>query len=390
MRILYDHQIFETQRFGGISRYFYELWRHADAAGFSAKIEIRYGKNIALLEAEEFRTTLQPFDDPWNVFLENANIPGKKRLLQIKQRLAPRKNWKRTLNMRNRHAVLKQLTQRAYDIFHPTYYDSYFLDTLKGTPFVLTVFDMIHERFPEYFKLADLVSMHKQQLCQAATRVLAISEQTKRDLIAIFGIDPEKIEVVYLASSFSPCHAASEVELPATYLLFTGSRAIYKNFYFLLRAISNILREQNIALVCSGEHFSANELRFFESLGVLEHVIHIPADDAMLAHLYQHALAFVFPSLYEGFGIPALEAFACGCPALLSNASSLPEVGGEAAIYFEPKDMRSIQEAVATVIFHEDVRQQLIAKGQKRLKQFSWEATAQKTCAAYNNALNKS
>lgn len=391
MNILYDHQIFETQQFGGISRYFYELWRHAEIAGFAAQIEIHYGRSFYLREAAEFRETFQDFEDPWKIFLERVNPPGKQMLLRIKQRLVPGKPWKPILKAKNRLAALEQLAHNKYDLFHPTYYDPYFLDTLKDRPFVLTVFDMIHERYPEYFiKLTDFVSRHKQQLCQAATRIIAISEQTKGDLVTFFQIEPDKIEVVHLANSLVPSHDTPEIDLPETYLLFTGSRTIYKNFYFLVRAIADILQDNNIRLVCSGKNFSAAERQFFESLGVQHHIRHISADDAVLASLYQHALAFIFPSLYEGFGIPVLEAFACGCPAILSHTSSLPEVGGDAAVYFEPKDVRSIQEAIAHVIFHDEVRHDLISRGYERLKLFSWETTARKTAEVYKKALNSS
>lgn len=388
MNVLYDHQIFETQQFGGISRYFYELWRHAKQAGFSAQIKVLYGKNAYLVEADEFRTSMQLFDDPWRVFLEGVNVPGKELILRLKHRLVPGKSWKSRLKTKNRHAVLKHLQDNPYDIFHPTYYDPYFLEVLQGRPFVLTVFDMIHERFPEYFKVTDRVSDNKQQLCQAATRIIAISEQTKRDLSAIFQIAPDKIEVVHLANSISPGHEMPEIKLPETYLLFTGSRIMYKNFYFFVRAIADILRDHHVKLVCTGKNFSTDERGFFESIGVQHHVLHIAADDAMLAHLYHHARAFVFPSLYEGFGIPILEAFACGCPAILSNTSSFPEIAGNAAIYFEPKDLRSIQEAIAKVIYHEDARNDLIARGYERVKLFSWASTARKTAKVYKKALN--
>ncbi|GAK57909.1 glycosyl transferase, group 1 [Candidatus Vecturithrix granuli] len=389
MNVLYDHQIFEKQQFGGISRYFYELWRHAEIVGFSAQIEIRYGKNAYLLETDEFRVSMQPFDDPWRVFLERTHVPVKKQLFRIKQHLVQEQQWKLRLKEKNRLAALERLTHATYDIFHPTYYDPYFLDTLKGRPFVLTVFDMIHEYFPEYFKLTDRVSENKYRLCQAAARIIAISEQTKRDLTTIFRINPDKIEVVHLANSLEPGYDAPNVELPETYVLFTGSRAIYKNFYFLVRSIAVILHKNNLKLVCSGKNFSAAEYQFFESLGVQHHIMHVAADDAMLAHLYQHAQAFVFPSLYEGFGIPVLEAFACGCPAILSNTSSLLEVGGDAAVYFEPKDLRSIQETIAKVISHEDVRRDLIARGYERVKLFSWETTARKTYDVYKKTLNE-
>ena len=393
MHILYDFQTFESQQFGGISRYFYELWRHAIQAGFSADIACRYGKNAYLREVNEFQANIRPFDDPWRVFLERFNIPGQHQILRGKYRVFSKKSWKTALRTKNRQAILERLNTAPPDIFHPTYYDAYFLETLKDRPFVLTVFDMIFERFPEYYPLTNHTSKHKHQLCQAAHRIIAISEQTKRDLVHIFQIAPEKIEVIYLGNSLRPLPEAPQsldtTHIPPKYILFTGSRKRYKNFYFFLRAIADMLHaDRTLHLVCTGETLLQEEHAFVTMLGIQPgQVRHIQADDVMLAYLYQHALAFVFPSLYEGFGIPILEAFACGCPAILSNTSSLPEIAGDAAVYFDPKEIHSIREAVLHVITHEHVRADLIARGYERVKLFSWEDTARKTSAIYKQII---
>ena len=393
MNVLHDHQIFEMQRFGGVSRYFYELWRHAEHAGFSSQIALKYCKSHLLLHDEILRDALAAFDESFAEFLPDKTFPGKGHLFTLKKHFFGKqeKERKRTAN---RTHTLELLSRNRYDLFHPTYYNPYFLDALKGRPFVLTVFDMIHEIFPEYFKLTERVSRHKQQLCQAASRIIAISEQTKRDLVQIFQIAPEKVDVIYLGNSLHPVAEAQSLDttsIPEKYLLFTGSRKHYKNFYFFLRAVAEFFHEDSaLRLVCAGEPFSQEERAFFTTIDLQEgQICHVKSNDAMLAHLYRHALAFVFPSIYEGFGIPILEAFACGCPAILSNTSSLPEVGGDAAIYFAPKDWRSIQEAVDKVISHAEIRNDLIIKGYERLKLFSWETTARKTCDVYKKAINQ-
>ena len=116
-------------------------------------------------------------------------------------------------------------------------------------------------------------------------------------------------------------------------------------------------------------------------------IIHHFVADTSLAHLYKNAQAFVFPSLYEGFGIPVLEAFCCGCPALLSNTSSLPEVGGDAAIYFDPKNAFSIREAIKQVLYDEEKRRTMIVRGFKQLEKFSWRALGLSTYKVYNQVL---
>ena len=124
-----------------------------------------------------------------------------------------------------------------------------------------------------------------------------------------------------------------------------------------------------------------------KKMNILHKVHHVKINDTILKNLYKNAQAFIFPSLYEGFGLPVLEAFSCGCPVILNNSSSLPEIGGDGAIYFEPGDRESIICAVETVLFNEKFREDLIKKGYERLKFFSWEKTADSTKKVYNNLL---
>ncbi|GIV33366.1 MAG: hypothetical protein KatS3mg031_0901 [Chitinophagales bacterium] len=125
----------------------------------------------------------------------------------------------------------------------------------------------------------------------------------------------------------------------------------------------------------------------FKKLGIEQKILHYRTDDVMLAYLYQHACALVNPSLYEGFGLPLLEAFSCGCPVAASQASCFPEIAGEAALYFNPLSEDSIREVVARVIYDDDLKEKLIYKGYKRLAMFSWSKTAEETLKAYNRCL---
>lgn len=369
MKILYDHQIFIYQDFGGISRYFYELMNAFGKdkdIGFDLALD--YSNNHYIKKARFVKS---------KPFFKTRKFKGKNRLLHY-------------LNMRGER---KLLIGKDYDVFHPTYYDPYFLKYIGDKPFVLTIHDMVYELFPQIFSSGDKTSEHKKLLALKATKIIAISENTKRDMIKLLGIKEDKIEVIYLANSL--CAEAIEQgkcvasELPQKYLLFVGNRRVYKNFDTFIESISQLLKDdEDLNLICAGGgKFTPSEIVSLEKLGVIHKVTQRPFDDNQLSQLYLNALAFVFPSLYEGFGIPILEAFACGCPVIASNVSSLPEVAGDAAEYFDPDDKMSILSAVKKVIYDFDLRCELRGKGYGRLKAFSWGKTANNTKKLYQSIL---
>jgi glycosyltransferase involved in cell wall biosynthesis len=174
------------------------------------------------------------------------------------------------------------------------------------------------------------------------------------------------------------------------YILFVGNRSSYKNFTFFIESVAPLLLKNNELQVCcaGGEPFSPREILCFKNFQILHKVHHIQPDDHTMKNLYKNALAFIFPSLYEGFGLPVLEAFSCGCPTLLSNTSSLPEIGSDAALYFDPYDPASLTDALEHIISDNNLRMQLILKGYERSKQFSWEKTANATKKVYEQAVN--
>jgi glycosyltransferase involved in cell wall biosynthesis len=276
-----------------------------------------------------------------------------------------------------------------FDIFHPTYYNTYFLKNLKKKPYVLTVYDMIQELFPEMFK-GDSIAIQKKKVIECATKIIAISENTKTDIIKFYDIDPNKIEVVHLATSLKTQNPDITLNLPQKYILFVGDRWTYKNFNFFIRSISDILiEENNLYLICAGGRlFSEIELSLFEDLKIKKNVIHFPIiNDSTLSQLYRKAILFIFPSLYEGFGIPVLEAFSCGCPVAVSNCSSFPEVGGDAVNFFDPNNSNSIRSAIENIVHNDALQNSLRVRGYQRLKLYSWERTALNTKKVYDNLL---
>lgn len=388
MRVLYDHQIFQIQKIGGISRYFFELIHDFESKKLvSWDLPIQYSENEYLKVFGPIKEKIQNFPpDPYAQFLGGVEFKGKGRIYSLYRKVFP--DLSKSAYQVNKELSINQIAQKKFDVYHPTYYDDYFLELIGNKPFVITVYDMIHELFPEYF-LGDYTSALKMKLIKQATKIIAISENTKRDLITIAGIDAEKVEVTYLGSSLNenvPEDGEFISSIPERFLLFVGSRIYYKNFYFFIQATAPILqRDKDLHVVCTGFPFTISEVHFLQALGLQERIIQVFVDDVKLACLYKHATAFVFPSLYEGFGIPVLESFSCGCPVLLSNTSSLPEVGGDAALYFNPKNSGEIQGCVEAVLYDEKLRSSLVGKGYNQSKKFSWAKTALETQNIYES-----
>lgn len=381
IKVLYDHQIFYYQKLGGISRYFYELINSAQANYFPNLAMMSY-RNLYIKNAG----TKLPFLGDIPVYFESENNIVSK----IKRRLPF--DFKTSVN-RNENFVLEQLNVFHPDVFHPTYFDDYFLKNIGDTPFVLTIYDMIHEVFPECFPGDNnKTTFLKRQLFSAARQVIAISEHTKKDIMEIFEVSGEKISVIPLANSLvcnTEKQKMNERRLVAgKYILFVGGRDTYKNFMFFIASISKVLKKDpEFKVICTGKPFDKSELAYLDSLGLSSKVSCLSVNDEDLSSLYSNAEIFVFPSLYEGFGIPVLEAFACGCPALLSNTSSLPEVGGEAAEYFDPKSAGEIRSAVEKVLYSSALRKKMVQKGYDRLKLFSWDETVRKTGEVYKKCV---
>lgn len=369
MTIFFDHQTFSLQNYGGISRYYAELMSGINRySEHTAYLPPLYSNNVYLKDKE---FSVKPFF---------PNQPFEKREALV-YRL-------------NKYQTLPLIYTKKYDIFHATYYDPYFVNYIHGRPFVITFLDMIHEKFStKYQELAldKIITARKLSIAQKADRIIAISQSTKRDIVDLFNIKPEKIEVIYLGSSLSP-KPNQYPDITTTdnpYLLYVGHRHHYKNFLGLLAAIHPLLKRYKLKLVCAGGgHFTKEEYEFIRSLGVEAAVEQKPINDDVLTKLYQHAVAFIFPSYYEGFGIPVLEAFACDCPCIISNSSSLPEVAGEAALYIDPAQPDSMVDAVTKLIVDSTLRETLILRGREQLAKFSWQKTVKETVSLYETILS--
>jgi len=387
MNILYDHQAFSSFAYGGVSRIYFELMN-----AYSKDPEVQFTLSLQYSDNEYLKGAT------WNPGVR----PYVKRISDRDEIVFPvhlARNFfvKRLNNHRkdvNRTYSEKMISAGAYDIFHPTYYDPYFLDVLPDKPFVLTVYDMIYELFPEYFPGSIKFLEGKSFLIAKAAKIITISESAKRDLLQLYHLPSDKIEVVYLANSLQPIPAVQKreiesLQIPERFVLYVGKRVLYKNFFFFVESIVPLLqRDPSLTLVCAGgQDFTSAEKKFFRTRGIENKLRYVPGNDAFLSSLYGRAAAFVFPSLYEGFGIPVLEAFACNCPVLISNTSSLPEIAGDACVQFDPRNKASIYNAVQRVLSSTTLQTELREKGRERVQLFSWERTANETKQIYKNII---
>lgn len=368
MKLLFDHQAFTANRFGGVSRYYCHLINALRQKGIEASVAIRFSNNEYLNQNSWAHTS------SFRYFL--GYMPTN-RLFSLINRL-----WSSV-----------QVRRRQYDLFHPTFFHPYFLKFIGDKPFVLTYHDAVKDKFGEkYGHVDNTSSTQKQVLFNRAAHIIAVSENTKKDLIELFQIQADKITVIHHATHFRNLAVPDtfQIQTPGSYLLYVGSRDSYKNFGTFLHALAPLLRNYpSLKLLCGGGGpFTVDEILLIEQLELTSQVIHYVVNDLILYRLYQHALAFVYPSLYEGFGIPILEAFAAGCPVVLSNRSCFPEIAQDAALYFDPESAVSIRQQVESILVDPELRQYLRQKGYLRQEAFSSEQMAKQTLEVYRRVLN--
>jgi glycosyltransferase involved in cell wall biosynthesis len=252
---------------------------------------------------------------------------------------------------------------------------------------VVTIQDLIHFKVPEMFpaRLRLPASLVLRRVVRQASRVLVSSTSTRADLEARIPGSARKVTVIPfgVSSFFSPGEVEAAGMPRAPYLLCVGNRKPHKNLGAAVEALAQLAPERpELSLVVVGRVFPGWEevLRRAEELGVRERIVDLPsASDTELRDLYRGCEALVFPSLYEGFGLPVLEAMACGAPVIASRRASLPEVVGEAGILFDPERPDEIAEAVRRLASQPELRERLTRMGEERAARFTWERTGIET-----------
>jgi len=266
----------------------------------------------------------------------------------------------------------------------------------SASPFVITIHDLVrhyslsptHPRSPREALLLQLDKIGFKK----ASHIIAISESTKKDIIDHAGISGDRISTIYQGVDHEVYYPRKARISGSGYVLFVGAEEPRKNFIILLEAFSILKKAEgfeSLKLIGIGhtrdEKYRRAVLEAIDRLGLRDHVVSIDylLNGEELATYYSNAACFVLPSLYEGFGLPALEAMACGCPVITSNTTSLPEVVGDAGILVDPYNIQGLADALKLVLTNSGFRQEMVEKGLAQAKKFTWEKTAQETLKVY-------
>ena len=359
----------------GIGEYGFELLQQFESFQFSAKGGSSSGGQIS-----NFQFQIYLKDRPLN------DLP-KERMGWKYRIVGPRKLWTQI----GLPFDLYTHSPRPDVFFTPTHYAPRF----SPIPTVVSVMDLSYIHYPDMFKASDLYQLRSWTAysVRRARKVLTISKSSKNDIIKTYGVPAERVIVTYLGIKSKIKNQKSKMSendkkllnekygIGKEYILFVGTLQPRKNVARLIEALSKI-KKKDLALVIVGKRGWLYEeiLGAPKKFGVEDRVKFLDfVPDADLPALYQNAQVFVLPSLYEGFGLPVLEAMQYGCPVITSNVSSLPEAGGDAARYVDPANVEDIAGKIEELLGNEKLRNELIKKGYKQVKKFSWEKTASQT-----------
>jgi glycosyltransferase involved in cell wall biosynthesis len=363
VRILFDHQVFSLQNAGGASRYHYELMRYlAGVPGVEADLFL--GVHGCVFPFEEL-----PQERIRVTRLGGSLRPGVARYIV-------NEFFGNVRSVRNR-----------VDIYHPTLYRR--MPLVRARRIVATHHDCVHERFPSLFRNVKQILRAKRRLYAKADAIICVSESSRKDLLEFYDVDAAKTRVIYHGLHRLPAPATHPARLhpplPTEYLLFVGSRAPYKNFDHLLRAFrATGLHKSMQLLVVGGGSLTGTERELAEELEVASRLVVFPRPaDELLAEAYAAATLLVYPSRYEGFGFPPLEAMAAGCPTLVSHTSSLPEICRDAPFYFDPKDQGSLEAMLLEATNDDKARRRARERGTQVAAQYNWQKCGEQTLAVY-------
>ncbi len=362
MRILYDHQAFSLQSTGGISRYYHGLLMHLTQLDF-CRPEIAIGVQR---NGYDFRSL--PGVKTWGFHGLRSLASGKTRYI---------------LNELLSTVLLSFCGE--FDVYHPTLYGH--VRTARWKKMVVTHHDCAYERYPALFNRVEMIKRLRARQFQTADAIICPSESTRRDLHEFYDVPESKTFVVHhgVTQMQRDSNRRGEFISDRPFLLYVGSRAAYKNFPALLKgfAAADLKSEFDIVVVGGGAPTDA-ELALIVETGLVARVQFVPrASDALLAQLYAKARLLVYPSLYEGFGLPPLEAMSFECPVLAAHNSCLPEICGDAAFYFQTGVLESFASSLRAACLDETQRATKIRNGKSLIASYTWQKCAASTLAIY-------
>ena len=367
MHIAYDSQIFRLQQNGGISKYF-----------------VKVIENL-VLEKDVYLTVVSGIHK--NEYLINSNIKYSGIFyFNFIRKLISNRFYDFT-SAYNFFIEKNILSKKKLDIIHQTY-NGYELYKPTNTKCIITIHDLIYEKYPEDFSDLNEVLIRKKASIENADHIICISKNTQTDLINYYQVDISKTTVVYHGVDKFEKHNYRIVTFP--YILYVGKRNGYKNFKNTLVAFEKTKFKQDAKLVCFGSSsFSKEETDLISKLGLANDVVYFKGSDIELINLYQHANFLIYPSIYEGFGLPVLEAMANGCPVICSDRSSLPEVSNNCALEINCENIKSITDAMDKLFYDNDLRNKLIKLGSENVKNFTWKNTALNTLTVYQKVIKE-
>jgi glycosyltransferase involved in cell wall biosynthesis len=365
MEVLFDHQVFSTQRFGGVSRYFVEMAR---------AMQCMPGIKAKLFAPAYLNNYIAP-GDPLHPLSFRMESPAR--------------------GVYRRPAALKPLlwlaTQLARpQILHETGFGNKPWTLPAGTCRVTTLHDMTVERFPQYFDNPSGRMAAKLASLRRADAIVCISECTRQDLLSFYPEFEARCAVVHHGVAQDRVQGERPGVLPERYVLYVGTRQTYKNFGNFLRSLGAARGlPQDLKLVCfGGGPLNAAEKALCDEVGwPASRVVQLHGDDALLARAYRHAELFVFPSTYEGFGMPLTEAMVQGCPIACARATSFPEVCEDSAAYFDPADVGDMSSCIEDLVLQPQRRAALADAALKQGARFTWARCAEATFQVYRDAL---
>lgn len=350
MKILFDHHLF-YQLYGGASKYFVKMISH--------------------LPIDSWETTVL-----WSTN-EYARATGL--FHTVKKRF---KGEDSVLERINRIYTTYEIGKGHFDVLHQTDFDNYFYKELGNKPLVVTYHDSnlsTIDPHPEIVK-------RQEKALRRANAIIAVSQNTKKDLLNLFDVDEKKVHVIYHGIDIPELQRFSkERMIKEEYFLYVGRRSAYKNFKRFVTAFARFHKIYNtVKLVCTSQDFNEEELSLFSSLHLENSLVAVKATEHEMVRLYRDAISLVFPSLYEGFGMPILEAWSCRCPVILANTSCFPEIAKNAAVYFNPYSEEEMLQRMLELYENQTLRSKLVSLGDKRVLDFSWEKCANKHLHVYN------